>query len=355
MLWSGSSAKNPLVNPLHKTSKAEFQQVLSDRLPAGQPPMIIFVKDNFCVEDIKHHKESLQLPHSAGPLTFLPFVESAMESFESLSYYNVSLEDDFEGITDGQLVLVQVSDLNVIPEIHSMVRELYPNLVVAVTGKSCTYAPSDRVKRETPGNNTVSNFVIRQKGILLYADKAPSIKFNKEDVTLGSPHKNVTIQEDKKDYNVTITFNGAGTSDEISLKAQFRIERGYYRFIGFEYGQSTNSTLPFLKSRSDIVFPVEYSYHCMRDSIFSHKNKKTGDEITLKLSNLQVQLATDADKFSDAYDCIGTMSIPIWTGIFVMVILGIIMIWGLTMIMDIRTMDRFDDPKGKTITISASE
>lgn len=31
------------------------------------------------------------------------------------------------------------------------------------------------------------------------------------------------------------------------------------------------------------------------------------------------------------------------------------MIWALTMIIDIRTMDRFDDPKGKTITISSQE
>jgi V-type H+-transporting ATPase S1 subunit len=31
------------------------------------------------------------------------------------------------------------------------------------------------------------------------------------------------------------------------------------------------------------------------------------------------------------------------------------MIFGLGMIMDIKTMDRFDDPKGKTITITATE
>lgn len=70
---------------------------------------------------------------------------------------------------------------------------------------------------------------------------------------------------------------------------------------------------------------------------------------------MQIQIDSKDATFSDAYDCVGFTSIPIWTGIFVTAILAIIMIWALTMIMDIRTMDRFDDPKGKTITISAAE
>lgn len=61
------------------------------------------------------------------------------------------------------------------------------------------------------------------------------------------------------------------------------------------------------------------------------------------------------NQFSDAYDCVGFTTIPIWSGLFVTLILSIIMTMGLTMIMDIKTMDRFDDPKGKTIIINASE
>lgn len=59
--------------------------------------------------------------------------------------------------------------------------------------------------------------------------------------------------------------------------------------------------------------------------------------------------------FNDAYDCVGFTTIPIWSGLFVTFILAVIMTMGLTMIMDIKTMDRFDDPKGKTIIINASE
>ncbi|KAJ9579262.1 hypothetical protein L9F63_024630, partial [Diploptera punctata] len=59
--------------------------------------------------------------------------------------------------------------------------------------------------------------------------------------------------------------------------------------------------------------------------------------------------------FGDAYDCVYFFTVPIWSGLFVCIIFSLIMIFGLCMIMDIKTMDRFDDPKGKTITINVAE
>lgn len=49
------------------------------------------------------------------------------------------------------------------------------------------------------------------------------------------------------------------------------------------------------------------------------------------------------------------MSIPIWSGLFITFLLVLILSFGISMMMNIKTMDRFDDPKGKTITISAAE
>ena len=64
---------------------------------------------------------------------------------------------------------------------------------------------------------------------------------------------------------------------------------------------------------------------------------------------------TNTSQFGDPIYCIGFTSAPIWSGIFVTFILVTIMSIGLSMMMDIKTMDRFDDPKGKTITINVSE
>lgn len=75
----------------------------------------------------------------------------------------------------------------------------------------------------------------------------------------------------------------------------------------------------------------------------------------------QIQIFNKSDtsnngsRFGDAYDCVGFTSVPIWSALFVTAILLFIMTFGLTMMMDIKTMDRFDDAKGKTITINATD
>jgi V-type H+-transporting ATPase S1 subunit len=78
--------------------------------------------------------------------------------------------------------------------------------------------------------------------------------------------------------------------------------------------------------------------------------------VTLTLENFQAQPYMDKSAaFGDAYSCVFFFTPPIWSGIFVTSILALIMIWGLVMMMDIRTMDQFDDPKGKTITVNVVE
>lgn len=132
---------------------------------------------------------------------------------------------------------------------------------------------------------------------------------------------------------------------------------GYYTLKKVHY--ETNGMSDSLETKLDIYFPYNFSYHCSQSTLFfNDKNaidKQINDMIYLNITGMQVQIDSKDATFSDAYDCVGFTSIPIWTGIFVTAILASIMTWALTMIMDIRTMDRFDDPKGKTITISTAE
>lgn len=70
---------------------------------------------------------------------------------------------------------------------------------------------------------------------------------------------------------------------------------------------------------------------------------------------LQAQAFMDENSFGQAVDCIPYFNIEIWTGLFVVFLMLFILTWGLQMLMDVNTNDRFDDPKGKTITISATD
>lgn len=87
----------------------------------------------------------------------------------------------------------------------------------------------------------------------------------------------------------------------------------------------------------------------------------TNGKIAIVIADIQMQPRFDdaqpeLKKFADKWnDCTGFFSAAIWGALFVVIILLSIMSCGITMMMDIKTMDRFDDPKGKTITINAQE
>lgn len=153
-------------------------------------------------------------------------------------------------------------------------------------------------------------------------------------------------EKDQEAVILTIKFTGVENINNLILEFFFNQNIGYYTLskVNYEIDNKVDSLL----TKRDISFPFNFSYHCSPETVF------TNDSIYLSITEMQVQIDNNAT-FNDAYDCVGFTSIPIWTGIFVTIILGLIMIWALIMIMDIRTMDRFDDPKGKTITISTVE
>ena len=82
-----------------------------------------------------------------GSLVYLPAVESPLSTFENLRLYNVTVEEELESVSDGQLIITKAADLDDVSETFNMVKESSPNLVAALTGKSCIYSRSERVRR----------------------------------------------------------------------------------------------------------------------------------------------------------------------------------------------------------------
>ncbi|CAG9855197.1 unnamed protein product [Phyllotreta striolata] len=158
----------------------------------------------------------------------------------------------------------------------------------------------------------------------------------------------VTPEGESEKYTVTIS----ATKPAMSLKMVFQnlTQEGYWTMTNKINGTFESKDVTFT-SGSPVEVRSKFSYHC-GDHVF------TSDSAKVTLKNFQIQLyfagkAPTNNKFNDAYDCVGFTSVPIWSGIFVTTILLIIMSIGITMMMDIRTMDKFDDAKGKTITINA--
>lgn len=93
------------------------------------------------------------------------------------------------------------------------------------------------------------------------------------------------------------------------------------------------------------------SFGCSVLQLRSHNTR-------IAIEDLQIQPEFDTTKLPlkgfSAYghvDCVGFYSGAIWSGLLVSMLMVVVLSCGITAILDIRTMDRFDDPKGKTITV----
>ncbi|XP_015112995.1 uncharacterized protein LOC107038412 [Diachasma alloeum] len=358
LIWGGDSPASGLspVNPFRNTSQEDFEKIVARKVGGAHAlaPVLVFMRDNLCVEDFVQHRKDLMQLKKGGSLQYLPAVQSPLSVFENLSSYNQSVEEELDTVSDGQLIITKATDLDSVFETFNMIKESSPNLIAALTGRSCSYSRSERVRRaaEAKADNQ-TEFIIARNESRLLAHAQQALFQQGEDgklITLGRPTTVETTGNNTKGEPVLI--NTVFQDESVQTNLIFQLTEkvaGYWYMSRIEFVHENKSTIG-LRSKTEIVFPKGFSFHCSPTIHFTNDTEK----ISLNFTNLQIQM--DASNFTeDSYDCVGFTSIPIWSGIFVTFILAMIMIWGISMILDIRTMDRFDDSKGKTITVSAQE
>lgn len=188
-----------------------------------------------------------------------------------------------------------------------------------------------------------------QNSLLYFKDLIERPKKGKDTVVtdVGS----TTTKIDEKNIQIDITGKYP-----FVLHFQLSNESDYWSF--HEAGSKFNNK-PLYQWQVDIAAPVNNSFSCNSGLYFQLGDKEnpvdgvffTGLQLQLNFTNTDGSL----ERFNESIDCAGFTTAPIWAGLFVTFLLLAIISTAITYIMDIRTMDRFDDPKGKTITINASE
>ncbi|XP_008286051.1 V-type proton ATPase subunit S1b [Stegastes partitus] len=124
--------------------------------------------------------------------------------------------------------------------------------------------------------------------------------------------------------------------------------------------QVNGSTASFI-GRRGIYAPAEYSFHCQSVTSFQDAlllpNTTDQPQWRLNFVNFQIQGfgLTNGANFSYASDCAGFFTAGIWMGLLTSLLMLLIFVYGLHMIMQLNTMDRFDDPKGPSISVPQSE
>lgn len=158
--------------------------------------------------------------------------------------------------------------------------------------------------------------------------------------------QNITLSETGSEKIGVELIAGANT-----FAFNISTEAGYW-WVG-EFTWNDRAIL----SNTRIAAMEFFSFHCSPTIEIGTLNK----EILIRWTGLQIQaeFGTVADQtfdsFGDSWDCVGFVSPGIVGGLFVVIMLLFILSIGISWMMDINTMDRFDDPKGKTITISVNE
>jgi V-type H+-transporting ATPase S1 subunit len=154
---------------------------------------------------------------------------------------------------------------------------------------------------------------------------------------------------------------GAKVYDRVTISFFFTEKNSYWRAtsadVDLHSGDGTwnNHTLTLAKW-IDLSVPLGKSYSCTPPLNY-YENITTKVGINLILNGVQVEAFINRDgsensgKFSDSWDCVGFFTIGIWAGLLSTLLLVFILTIGLAMLADIKTMDRFDDPKGKTIFV----
>ncbi|KAJ9597243.1 hypothetical protein L9F63_011917 [Diploptera punctata] len=353
-VWS-TSQEDISTPALKQLDTQDFADHLNQRLES-KPLVLAFTEENLSVEDFN----DVQFPklQSLGKSSeFIPAVQSPMKALKKVASNQSSLEDI--PTRGSALVVIKLDDARpdedrgqLLKRHDSRINEIYKealkvrNDVLAVYTshyKSWMEPEVHRVRRLLQEQNKDSPLTINVGPILLYASSVPTFKINNDDIPLEFV---VATYDKSKDNVLSLNMNFKNASSKHNFKVVFNNVAGYWSLDNASYVESKQE----LKPDKSIVAPVGFSYHCTAG--ISLKN----DDIELTFENFQVQaFMNNGTKFSDAYNCEMFFTAPIWSGLFVMAILAIIMIWGLVMIMDIRTMDQFDDPKGKTITINAAE
>ncbi|XP_011155753.2 uncharacterized protein LOC105193113 [Solenopsis invicta] len=315
-------------SPLQKVTSEEFEKSLS-QFNVTEPAVIT---EELCIEDLRNSKV-LSNATNGSKIVYFPCVDTP-DTVLLKVYKQIKV----------------IEDINDDHEFNMVLKDIDSSGCILLTGKQCRYSHTERIKREALADNS-TEFKIKTNKVLLYSAKPLSFKAPDKDdaVQLESKAASATSRTEKETTILTIKFTNVEEIGSLTLEFYFVVKSiGYYTLKNVTY--DIDNKINVLSTMRDISFPFGFSYHCSPETAFVNSTTSY-----LKLTEMQVQVDHKNATFSDAYDCVGFTSIPIWMGIFVTVILGLIMIWALIMIMDIHTMDKFDDPKGKTITISSAE
>lgn len=321
---------------------------------------IIFVEEHLSTEDLTRCKLNTQTCFrnlaKEERKTYLTNVQEPLAIFEDVQ--SVDMSDDgslSQPIVPqgGAVVIVNLRgndfsshDANII-NLYNRMRKEFNNILAIYTGKTPSFRYSTlvrhtrQVKQDDPAVEPKILSVPNDFLLAYETFKAGTGDQEPTEVVFDAITKN---SDNSTEDTLQIDLKGPGGD----LKLNFLLTQGSWEIVGVTY----NNAPYYLRHR--VHLNRYFSYHCNNLEYFTSSGN---NRIVFEQVQLQPfwDYTGDEFRFGDAWDCVGFTSPGILTGLFLVAIFIIIGAYGISWMMDIRTMDRYDDPKGKTITVTAAD
>ncbi|KAK1167036.1 V-type proton ATPase subunit S1-like [Acipenser oxyrinchus oxyrinchus] len=166
------------------------------------------------------------------------------------------------------------------------------------------------------------------------------------------------------DTNTLVSLKYSNPAEGINtLELRFLMTNKFYKgsarkWFTFDSLEIIQDNLHTARFNASISAPAEYSYHCQLvgtnmnyASRFIPANKEA-QAWEIHISDFQIQgFNIKNNMFSYASDCASFFTPGIWMGLMSTFLMLSILYYGLLMIMQLTTNDRFDDPKGAAIFV----
>ncbi|XP_037539805.1 V-type proton ATPase subunit S1b [Nematolebias whitei] len=165
------------------------------------------------------------------------------------------------------------------------------------------------------------------------------------------------------DNSLLVLTYSSGYKLSFAMSRQFYPVSARYWFTLDSVQLQVNGTTGSFIGRGGVYAPAEYSFHCQSVKSFPNAllipNATTEETAQWRLNFTDFQIQgfglAKGTNFSYASDCAGFFTPGIWMGLLTSLLMLLIFVYGLHMIMQLNTMDRFDDPKGPSISVPQSE
>ena len=200
-------------------------------------------------------------------------------------------------------------------------------------------------------------------GRVLVKDETINITITPNDVT-GVTVSCPDLKKPKSTGILNIPLTDGGL--KVDLKLVLDVYRGRYWELNSQsrikvWGSVATKDLT-IRNPEEVTAGTQFSYSCQSLALRSLKPKLNGSdaEVRLTFSRFQIQpygsfKQNGKEKiFHESFDCSTWFTVPLWTGTLVVLLFTAILAMGVIALLDIKTMDRFENPKGKTITIAAT-